>query len=72
MKFERIRLAVKIPPEFAQKAFASVKSSGMMQEEWLPDGSFAFVVEIPAGMRPEFFDKMNRLTAGKVIIKELK
>lgn len=72
MKFERIRLAVKIPPELAQRAYPTAKSFGMQQEEWLPDGSFAFVVEIPAGMRPEFFDRINGLTAGKAVIKELK
>jgi len=72
MKFDKIRLAVKIPPEFAQRAFSTAKGFGMMQEEWLPDGSFAFVMEIPAGMRPEVFDKLNGMTAGKVIIKELK
>lgn len=72
MKFERIRLAVKIPAEFAQRSYATAKGFGLQQEEWLQDGSFAFVVEISAGMRPEFFDRINGLTAGKAVIKELK
>jgi ribosome maturation protein SDO1 len=72
MKFEHVRLAVKIPTEFVQRCYQFAKSSGMQQEEWLEDGSLAFIVEIPAGMRPEFFDRINGLTAGKAIIKELK
>ena len=72
MKIETARLAVKIPADVAQKLYGSFKEYNVQQEEWLGDGSLIIVVEIPAGLQPEFFDKANRLTAGKAQIKDLK
>ena len=72
MKIETARLAVKIPADVAQKLYGSFKEYNVQQEEWLGDGSLIVVVEIPAGLQTEFFDKVNRLTAGKAQIKDLK
>ena len=72
MKIETARLAVKIPADVAQKLYGSFKEYNVQQEEWLGDGSLIIVVEIPAGLQTEFFDKANRLTAGKAQIKDLK
>ena len=72
LKFETRRIAVKIPASYTGKAnrvirnFATVK-----QEQWLNDGSWAVVVEIPAGIQGEFFDKLNDLTRGEVETKVL-
>ena len=72
MKIETARLAVKIPADVAQKLYGSFKEYNVQQEEWIGDGSLIVVVEIPAGLQTEFFDKVNRLTAGKAQIKDLK
>jgi ribosome maturation protein SDO1 len=48
------------------KSFATVK-----QEQWLNDGSWAAVVEVPAGIQAEFFDKLNELTSGEAQTKVL-
>jgi len=72
MKIETARLAVKIPADAAQKLYGSFKEYNVQQEEWLGDGSLIIVVEIPAGLQTEFFDKANRLTAGRAQIKDLK
>ena len=72
LKFETRRIAVKIPATHAGRAIGTVKSfGGIEKEEWLKDGSWAVVVKIPAGIQPEFFEKLNDLTKGEVETKVL-
>ena len=44
--------------------YGFVKEHKMMKEEWGSDGSLIAVVEIPAGLQGDFFDKLNKLTSG--------
>ncbi|MDI6819288.1 MAG: ribosome assembly factor SBDS [Candidatus Hodarchaeaceae archaeon] len=72
LKFEVRRVAVKIPPTYTGKACRVVRGFGAVkQEQWLDDGSWAAVVEIPAGVQAEFFDRLNELTRGEVQTKVL-
>jgi ribosome maturation protein SDO1 len=71
--FERKEIEVRITPEYGAKAYSTVKSFGQLKrEEWLQDGSWLAVVEIPAGMQGEFMDKLGSLTKGNVECKVLK
>lgn len=73
LKFEIRELAVKIPAEFAAKAFGTLKSLGkMLSSEWQSDGSLVALVEVPAGMQPEFEDQVNKMARGNVDIKVVK
>jgi len=72
MKFEKVRIAVKIPAEFAPRAYGTLKEFNMQKDEWQKDGSLIAVVEMSAGMQPEFFDRVNKLTAGQAETKILK
>jgi len=72
LKFEIRRIAVKIPAAYTGKAQRVVKSfATVKQEQWLNDGSWAAVVEVPAGIQAEFFDKLNELTSGEAQTKVL-
>lgn len=71
MKFEKIHLAVKVPPEYAHRCYGTLKSYGIQQEQWLNNGSLIVVIEIFAGMQGEFLDKLNKLTGGNVETKVL-
>lgn len=72
LKFEVKRLAIKIPAAYTGKAHRVVKDfATVKQEQWLNDGSWAAVVEIPAGIQAEFFDKLNELTHGEAQTKVL-
>jgi ribosome maturation protein SDO1 len=72
LKFEIRRIAVKIPAAHTGKAQRVVKSfATVKQEQWLNDGSWAAVVEVPAGIQAEFFDKLNELTSGEAQTKVL-
>ena len=72
LKVERVRVAVKVPPEFAQRMYGTLKGYGIQKEEWARDGSLIVVLEMPAGMQGEFYDKINRATAGAAETKMMK
>ncbi len=65
MKFEKTKIAVKIPPQYAAKTYGMLKNYDIKQEQWLGDGHLIVVLELPAGAKGEFFEKLNRLTHGE-------
>tara|TARA_Y100000034_G_scaffold106690_1_gene135583 strand:- start:1690 stop:2385 length:696 start_codon:yes stop_codon:yes gene_type:complete len=72
IKYEIREIAIKIPGAYAGKSFPILKQYGkVMKDEWQNDGSLVAVVEIPAGIQEEFFDKLNSLTKGDVESKIL-
>jgi len=71
LKFEKVRVAIKVPAAFAHKAYGTLKSWGMKQEEWEKNGDFICVVEIFGGEQGDFYDKINKLTGGQVETKIL-
>ena len=71
LKFTTVKIEVIIPAEYANRAFGTLKQYGMKQDEWLGDGSLKAVLEFPARMQGEFFDRLNKATQGKAITKLL-
>ena len=71
MKFEKIKVAVKVPASFAHKCYGTLKNYGIEKEQWLSSGDLVVVVEIFGGLQGEFYDKLNKLTAGQVETKVL-
>ncbi len=70
IRFEKIKIAVKIPPEYAGSAYGDLHRFGkLIKEDWLKDGSWAGLFEIPAGMQPDFYDLLNKRTHGNAITK---
>ena len=73
IKMEQMRVAVKIPAEYAAKAYGAVKSYGVIsREEWQSDGSWAGTLEMPAGLYGPFIEKLGKLTQGTIQSKLLK
>jgi ribosome maturation protein SDO1 len=72
IRFEELRLAIKIPPDFAAKSYGDIAAGSVMEkDEWLKDGSWVCVVRIPAGIQIEFYDLINKLTKGEGQVKIL-
>ena len=42
------------------------------QENWLDDGSLEVIVNVPAGMIIDFYDKLNSVTHGSALTEEIK
>ncbi|VVB99982.1 Ribosome maturation protein SDO1 [uncultured archaeon] len=72
IKFEHVKIAAKISPEYAQRIYGTIKGYGIQKEEWAKDGSLIVVIELPAGMQGEFYERLNKLTAGKAETKIVK
>jgi len=73
ISIENVKLEVKIPTQYSGKAYGEiVNMAKILKEEWLSDGSFKCIVEIPAGMQNQFYDKLNSITKGKVFTRLLK
>ncbi len=73
LKIERVKLEIKVGPEYVPKMYSFVKSYGYLEkEEWLSDGSWRANVDMPAGLQAEFLDKLNKLTKGTAQVRILK
>ncbi len=65
LKSERIRLLIKVPPQYASKSYGAMKGVGEIQkEDWSGDGSLTIVMEIPAGVHTTLLDRLGSLTKG--------
>ncbi len=72
IKFDELRIAVKIPADFAPRAFGDIQSAATIErEEWQKDGSWICLVRIPAGIQGDFYNLVNRLTKGQGEVKVL-
>jgi len=73
IKFEVKELEVKIGPEYAGKAYSTVKNHGtILKETWQDNGYFVAVVEMPGGLEEEFYEKLNGVCHGEAEVKVLK
>jgi len=73
IKFEKVLLQIKIPPQFAGKAYSIIAKAGEVKnEEYLADGSLQIQIEIFSGVQEEFFRKLAEITKGNYESKILK
>ncbi len=72
IRMEITKIAVKVPPPYSAKAYSAVERFGRIsKDEWGSDGSWIGVIEIPAGLRVEFIERVNEFTKGKAQVKIL-
>ncbi len=71
IKIEGVKIKLKIPAEHTGKAYGIINDY-KEKETWLSDGSLDVLLNVPAGMRTEFYDKLNKVTHGSAIAQEVK
>lgn len=71
MSFEKVKIAVKIPPEYTGKAYGFLRNYAPQKEEWGKGGELMVLIQIPMGLKTEFFEKLNSITKGNVETKIL-
>ena len=71
IKIETKKISVKIPAEHTGKAYGIIQEY-KEKENWGNDGSLEVVLNIPVGMQMDFYDKLNSVTHGSAITKEMK
>ena len=73
IRFEKVRIAVKLSAEDSAKAYGDIKGYGtILKEEWSPTGAWLGVVEMPAGLQTDFLERLNAKTRGNVETRILK
>jgi ribosome maturation protein SDO1 len=65
LKIEQVVVAVRIPTQYAARAYGTVKTLGTIKkEEWRGDGSWYGEIEIPAGIYASLLNKLGDVTKG--------
>ena len=71
IKIETKKLLIKIPAEHTGRVYGIIQEY-KEKENWLNDGSLEVVLNLPIGLQSDFYDKLNSITHGSAITKELK
>jgi len=72
IRFAKARFAVRIPADYAPRAYGDISSATTIEkEEWQNDGSWICVLNIPAGVQNDLHNLINRLTKGEGEVKLL-
>jgi ribosome maturation protein SDO1 len=65
LKMELMNLNVTVPAEYSARAYGAIKGFGTIKrEEWRADGSWAGILEMPAGLYAPFLEKFGEVTKG--------
>lgn len=73
IRFDKVRIAVRLSGDEYGRCYEDITHMGKItREEWQPNGSWIGIVELPAGMRDEFLNRLNERTKGNVETKILK
>jgi ribosome maturation protein SDO1 len=74
IKMEVAEIMIKIPnAQTAARAYPAIKAGArIIKDDWLNDGSWAGVVELPAGLSEDFFARLNKITKGEIETQVMK
>jgi ribosome maturation protein SDO1 len=71
IRVETKRVKLVIPARFSSQVYGMLKDY-KESEDWLANGDLQVIMNIPAGLQLEFYDKLNGITHGAVMSEELK
>lgn len=71
IRFEKLQIAVKVPANYAGKVANVIRNFGTIKKEEWKD-NYICLIEIPAGLQQDVYDKLNSLTKGEVEVKIVK
>ena len=73
IKFEVKEISIKLEPQHAPKAYPIIKKYGtILKEEWMNNGYYVALIEMPGGMEEEFYEKVNAICHGLMESKVVK
>lgn len=72
IKIATIKLKVTVPAAYVGKGYSLFKAFKKEKEDWLGNGDLVCVINLPAGMQLDFYDKLNAITHGSAITEEVK
>ena len=70
LKFGTTKIQITIPNKYAPSLYGQVKSRAkVLREQWMANG-LVLRLELPSGLKTEFYDFLNNATKGEIVIKE--
>ena len=71
LSFEKIKIKITIPAQYAGSAYSSLKSRFKnFKEEWLNDGSVVVELEVVGGAKADLYSLISKVTNGEAEITE--
>ena len=65
IRFDTVRVKIRLPAQHYPRVIGELKGIGRLTEEqWLSDGAWSGILEIPAGVQTELYEKLNARTKG--------
>jgi ribosome maturation protein SDO1 len=65
IRLDVVKVRLRVPGQHYPRVIGEVKGLGrLLEETWLSDGAWTAVVEIPAGVQTELYEKLNARTKG--------
>jgi len=65
IRLDVVKVRVRLPAQQYPRVIGDLKGIGrLLEEQWMGDGSWSGVVEIPAGVQTELYEKLNARTKG--------
>jgi ribosome maturation protein SDO1 len=65
IRFDSVKVRIKVPAQHYPRVIGELKALGRLtDEQWQPDGAWSGVLEIPAGVQTELYEKLNARTKG--------
>ncbi len=65
IRIDSVKVRIRIPAQHYPKVIGEIKGLGRLgDEQWAADGSWIGVLEIPAGVQTELYEKLNARTKG--------
>ena len=71
IKIEAKKLKIIVPAIHTGKVYGLL-TQYKEKEDWLANGDLQVVINLPAGMQMDFYDKLNAVTHGSSVVEELK
>jgi ribosome maturation protein SDO1 len=65
IRFDTVRVRIRVPAQHFPHVIGDLKAMGKLSDEqWMGDGSWSGVLEIPAGVQTELYQKLSAKTKG--------
>jgi ribosome maturation protein SDO1 len=65
IRFDTVRVRIRLPAQHYPRVIGDIKGMGKLSDEqWGADGGWSGVLEIPAGVQTELYEKLNARTKG--------
>jgi ribosome maturation protein SDO1 len=65
IRLDVVKVRIRLPAQHYPRVIGDIKGLGkLLEEAWLGDGGWSGVVEIPAGLQTELYERLNARTRG--------